>query len=402
MNFLRDQRGQATILVALSITSLCGMVGLSVDVGMLFRAKRVLQTAADAAAIAGATGIRYGTWSASAKAAATLNGLTDGVNGATVTVNNSGQSGSHTGTGYVEVIITQSEPTYFMKLFHLSSMNVSARSVAGLGPSSGCIFTLDPSGIDIGLTGNGSLSMPDCGIVVNSASSNAVNLTGVSDLSALSIGIVGGYQAGSNTTITPTPITGIPPVTNPLDYLSPPTFNPAACLADPHPSSSATLGPSTAGGTICYNGLTVSGNGNITLNPGVYVINGSLSSSGNATISGTDVTFYLTAPNGSLSLTGGGALNVSAPTSSSNPYAGILFYQDPNDTNSMKVSGNNNSQINGIFYAPAASLTLTGTSGSNFYADLVVHALSISGTGTLKNYSNVNSNEPIQSARLVE
>jgi Putative Flp pilus-assembly TadE/G-like len=402
MKLFRDERGQTTIIMALSILCLCGMAGFAVDVGMLFRAKRVIQTAADAAALAGAAELKWEDGVAAAKAAAASNGVTDGVGGATVVVNNPPQSGYHTGGTFVEVIVTQSQPTYFMKLFHLSSMPVSARAVAGIGPSTGCIYTLDPSGVDIGLTGSGTLSMPDCGIIVNSASNNAVNLTGVSDLTALSIGIVGGYSKGSNTTINPTPVTGIPPVGDPLSFVDPPTFTPSSCLADPHPTANATLGPSIAGGTICYNGLSISGSGTVTLNPGVYVINGALSSSGSATISGTGITFYLAPPNGSVSLTGSGALDISAPTDPSNPYNGILFYEDPSDTNAMKVAGNSNSQIQGIFYAPNASLTLTGTSGSNFYADLVVHSLSISGNGTLQNYSGINKNEPITSARLVE
>jgi Flp pilus assembly protein TadG len=48
------QRGQAIVLIALSIVALMGMVALSVDVGNSFTQRRVLQTAADAAAMAGA------------------------------------------------------------------------------------------------------------------------------------------------------------------------------------------------------------------------------------------------------------------------------------------------------------------------------------------------------------
>jgi Flp pilus assembly protein TadG len=48
------QRGQAIVLVALSIVALTGMVALSVDVGNSFTQRRLLQTAADAAAMAGA------------------------------------------------------------------------------------------------------------------------------------------------------------------------------------------------------------------------------------------------------------------------------------------------------------------------------------------------------------
>ena len=414
MRLFRDERGQTTIITAVCLTALCGMAGLSVDVGALFKARRQLQTAADAAALGAAGELAYGDAPTYAKTVAALNGVTDGSNGYTVTVNASPNTtgplnGPFAGNSlYAEVIVSQSAPTYFMKLFHITSMTVSARAVAGNGPSTGCIYTLDPSGIDIGLTGSGSLAMPDCGVIVNSASSNAVDLTGVSSLTAQSIGIVGSYVAGNNTTINPAPVTGIPPVGNPLASVSAPSFNPSSCLPSQTITSTTTIGPSVSGGVICYNGLSISGSGTITMNPGVYIINGGMSSTGSAQISGTDITIYLAAPNGSLSLAGSGALNISAPNCDtnpadcSNPYDGILFYEDPADTNSMKVAGNNNSQVKGIFYAPNASLVLTGTSGTNFYTDLVVHALSISGNGTLQNYAGVNKNEPIQSARLVE
>jgi Flp pilus assembly protein TadG len=48
------QRGQAIVLIALSIVALTGMVALSVDVGNSFTQRRLFQTAADAAAMAGA------------------------------------------------------------------------------------------------------------------------------------------------------------------------------------------------------------------------------------------------------------------------------------------------------------------------------------------------------------
>jgi len=401
MKFFRDERGQATILVGMCIASLCGMAALSVDVGMLFRTKRILQNAADAGAIAASMEKPYNDYVAAANAAAAQNGATNGVNGVTVTVNP--QSGSR-----MEVIVTQVAPTYFMKAFHLNTMNVSARAVAGLGPGAGCIFTLNQSGVDVGLSGNGNLSMPDCGVVIDSQSAKALTLTGNSSISAKYIGIVGNYSDSSNSpnSLVPIPVTGVAPASDPLSFVSPPVFNPASCLADPHPNPSngqiVTIGPSIAGGTICYNGLSVSGSGTVNMNPGLYIINGGFSSSGSSSLNGTSVTAYLAAPNGSLSLTGSGPMNLTAPTDPSNPYNGLLFYQDPNDTNNMKLTGSAGSSIAGIFYAPSASLSLAGATGSIFYANMVVNTLSISGNNNLQNYSKVNANTPLTSPRLVE
>lgn len=411
MKFLRDERGQATVLVGLCITSLCGMAALSVDVGMMFRAKRVSQNAADAAAIAGAMEQPYGDWLTAAKAAATDNGLTDGVNGVTVSVTN--PTGST-----IKVVVTQSAPTYFMKAFHINAMSVNARATAALGPGSGCIFTLNQSGVDVGLSGTGNLTMPDCGVLVDSASAKALSLTGGSSISAKYIGIVGNYSDSSNSpnSLVPIPVTGIAAASDPLaGKVSPPSYDPSACQGDPHPTTTVTIGPTDPTVPICYNGLSISGGGNVTLRPGTYVINGAFSSSGSTSVSTEDptacgcdpgVTFYLPAPNGSVSLTGTGGLSIQAPctgtTTCSSAYDGILFYQDPLDTNSMKIAGSSSAVIKGIVYEPGGSLSLSGSAGSQFYMNMVVNALSISGNNALLNYSDVNINTPLTMPRLTE
>jgi hypothetical protein len=51
---MRDDAGQAIVFIAVILTALCGMAALVVDVGSWYQADRRLQTAADAAALAGA------------------------------------------------------------------------------------------------------------------------------------------------------------------------------------------------------------------------------------------------------------------------------------------------------------------------------------------------------------
>jgi Flp pilus assembly protein TadG len=401
MRLLDEESGQGTVLMAICIACVCGLLGLSVDAGLMFRAKRMMQTAADCGAIAGAAELNYGDSVTAAQAATAQNGATNGTNGVVVAVNPPPLYGPKKGTqGYVEVIVTKSVPTNFMRIFNVNAMTVAARAVAGLGPSQGCIYTLDTSGSDISLSGSGSLSVPNCGIIVNSTSSNGVRLSGSASITAKSIGIVGGSSVSGSGTLSPAPVTGIAPVSNPLSFLQAPSYNASSCLPDPHVTSSATLGPTVAGGTVCYNGLSNSGSGALTLNPGVYVITGGFSASGSATITGTGVTIYLAAPNGSLSLTGSGALNLTAPTSG--PYSGILFFEAPSDTNAMSISGSTGTILTGIFYAPSAALSLTGSSGATFNAAVVSYTLSITGTGSLNEYMGSNGTSPLSTARVVE
>lgn len=53
-NTLRDERGSALVIIALSITALLSILALAVDLGMLFTARGEAQRVADAAALAGA------------------------------------------------------------------------------------------------------------------------------------------------------------------------------------------------------------------------------------------------------------------------------------------------------------------------------------------------------------
>src|SRR5271157_4037301 len=72
-----QEAGNILLLTALSLTVLMGFVGLAVDMGMLRYDKRLQQTAADAAAIAGANNLAYSGWQAGGQSAAVANGFTD-------------------------------------------------------------------------------------------------------------------------------------------------------------------------------------------------------------------------------------------------------------------------------------------------------------------------------------
>ena len=54
MNGVRSERGQAAVLTVVFIAGLLGALAMVLDVGSWFRAQRATQSAADAAALAGA------------------------------------------------------------------------------------------------------------------------------------------------------------------------------------------------------------------------------------------------------------------------------------------------------------------------------------------------------------
>jgi Putative Flp pilus-assembly TadE/G-like len=416
MKRLRDESGQALVIAALSMTCLLGFVALATDVGVMLREKRLAQIAADSAAIAGALEINFSGVSAAAQAAAAQNGFTSGANGATVTVNGPSAGpalGPHAGNGsYVEVIVSQNQPTIFMWMFGRSAVTVNARAVATLGPSQNCLYTLGTTGTGISLSNNAKLNAPGCGIIVDSSSGTAISVVGGAKITAASVGAVGGTSTSNGGSISPPAVSNIAPTSDPLSALQPPPYNPASCGNDPIThyvnGSSYSVGPGSPfsttqnGNTVCYSSLTLGSNGDtVTLNPGIYVLTGPLIFASGTTPGGQGVTFYLTG-NGSVSIGNNANLNFSAPTSGA--YNGILFYQDRGNANTASIQGGASSTLSGILYFPDTALTIGNGTTSTISASVIAKSLTITGGSNLQenNYATVNPSSPITAAKLVE
>jgi Flp pilus assembly protein TadG len=418
MKRLRDESGQVLVLSVLSMSLLIGFLALAVDVGTLFRAKRLMQTAADSAAIAGAQEWQFGNMATAAYAAAAQNGVVNGVNGGLVSVNNGPASGPFLNQqGYIEAIVSQSQPTFFGKIFTGSvfsgSVAVSARAVAALGPTQDCVYTLGTSGTDISMSNNAKLNAPGCGIFDDSSSGTAISVTGSASITSGAVGAVGGVSTGNGGSISPSAITGIAPVSDPLELLQPPSYDPALCGSDPlthfgNGGSSYSVGPGSAfsttqnGNTVCYTSLTLGANGDtVTLNPGIYVITGPLTFNSGTNLGGQGVTFYLTG-SGSVNIGNGANLSFSAPTSGA--YDGILFYQDRSDANPASVEGGASSTLNGILYFPDAALTIGNGTTSTMAAPIIANSLSVVGGSVIQDnsYAAINPSSLLSSVRLVE
>ena len=290
-----------------------------------------------------------------------MNGLTDGVNNTTVVVHNPPVYGTHIGSGsYVEVIVSQTRPTFFMNAFGKSTMPVNARAVAQAVPSTDCVITLQASpsgGSGIALSGgSSSLSIPTCGILDNATGSSSISASGGASITAGSISVAGtgvSLNGGSSITATnpSTVTTNMTTVSDPLSSIESAPSKPSSCNADPKISNGghSTTNISNPTGIVCYNGLTISAS-TVTLDPGVYYINGSLTVTGQTNLTGTGVTFYIT-NNGAITVQGGQVvLNLTAPTSA--PYDGVVFYQNPSDTQTATFGGGAGGAVNGIFYLP--------------------------------------------------
>jgi Flp pilus assembly protein TadG len=416
----RDGRQAGTILVMVAILmlALIAFMGLAFDASYMYYYKRRVQTAADAGAIAGAQELLHGRpteVTIAARKDAQLNRFTHGVGGITVEVNNPPLSGTRVGqSSFVEVIVAEPRPTWFMNIVGVSSATVRARAVAGLGESQGCVYALnrDTSNSNNGIFANGTTNSTfSCGVFSNAN----FRTTGGGCIVAPSASYSGTYvNSGSGSTCGPAEVGHGVPVADPMEgrYTLPAT---SPCSHNNYRETSGTNITLTPG--VYCGGIDLGGSlGNVTFSPGTYVLAGGglrLGSSVNAT--GTGVTFFNTFPGTNTSqyreitINTSGNVALSAPTSGANK--ALLFYQDPRvawaSNNGSTITGSSTSTFNGILYFPTTDLTYSGNSSSTSdtagYTFLVAYNLKISGSAQVhSDYTALGGSSPFQVAAFAE
>ena len=386
-------------MTAVSLTMLLGITALAVEGGLLFDVRQRMQSAADAASMAGAREIKRDSTialtnlSQFAYHATKFHGFEDGVDNVTVTVNHPPTSGPYASNGnYVEVIITKPIPMSFMGLFNRSSMAVGARAVAGAAAGSGnfVVFGENSSGVPniskaLELSGGSTLTI-DGSLTVNSTSASGLKVGGTLK-AGQGMNVVGGYDPNpctgcytlqSGSWVQTDPTTGVAPVPDPL-------------ASQPIPSCSGTCGSGTinynSGSYEVYQGnytnITFSGTASAHFNPGVYVVSGNVDFKNAVTITGTDVTFYITT--GKLNMANNGTtVTLSAPTTGTN--AGMLFFSARTNATDWVVSGGAKVYLNGIIYQRKAGSKFTFSGGSDAgngtqYTIFVVNQFILGGGG---------------------
>jgi len=446
-SFFRDQSGQTLVFAALSMVVLISFLGLAIDVGHLRYARRKLQTAADAAALAAGLEIRVcGSLSpCPAMTAAAQNALVEnGYSGTSTVINNCASAPGSTLTivinikpcalaadpnngkaFYVEVEVSNPVQTWFARVIGFSTVPMIARAEARRGGAP-CIWALDTNGAGA-ITLAAGLSST-CGVVDESNSTTAATcVAGI--VTAPRIDITGGGFP-LLCSVTPAARTGVP-VPSPSDplaylvpYFTPPIVpDPTKCgtttsspyTGSPHQVSISLL--SILSGPIVLNPGTYCGGisivapigANITFNPGTYTLTSqtvlfipygglTITASVASTITGTGVTFYNYGPAGGLNIAAPVLSNINFAAPSSGDFSGILFYQ-PIANNTLAVIAANSllsgDVIQGGYYIPSASLSYAvATPGS--YTVIVAKDINFVLTATINDdFSSLANGSPI-------
>jgi hypothetical protein len=351
-----------------------------------------MQGSADEGAYSAALAITKGASpTLNAKAVTAQTGFVDGQDGVVVSVINPPTTGSHAGNSQaVDVDITQPQQVWFANLF-LSSppvAEVRAEALAGVSGND-CVLALDPTASGaVSTQGSSAVNLGGCNLQVNSSSSTALTVSGSSQLSTDAVSLTGNYTVGSTAQLNTNVIDGpaAPTISDPYAGVSIPSYS-GCDYNHKVVNSTVTLQP----GVYC-NGLTINGTGVVTLNPGIYIIDqGSLSIMGGAVVntntatSPYGVTFILTSSSGSnyasVTINGGSTVNLTAPTTG--PTAGLVFYQDRNDTKTANLNGGAGESFTGALYFPSATLNYSGDAGSSTCTQIVADQVNFTGNSTI-------------------
>lgn len=393
-SFSRAKKGSIAIIFAVSAPVIIGFAALGSEVMFWQFTHRFLQSAADAAAFSGAAQLAQGRDSSDAETAAQNAAYETGLNAARAdapAINTPPTTGAYAGdVRAVEVVLTDNLPRLFTSIFFSSdTVQISARSVsrtAGARPA--CVLALNKSANQaVSFAGSSTLELNGCDVASNSIAPDAIDFQGATSVTtecASAVGGIDGESGSLNLTDCAAPFEGTRPFPDPYADLAFPA--PGTCDATLKAGLKVNSGVASTvnPGTVCEagTGVNVGIKGEITFQPGVYIFDGvNITVNASAVLRGTDVTFVF-ANGASLTMNGGADTQLSAPTDDTDPYQGVLFFGDPNDSHiEHTLNGNSATSFTGALYFPGSDVTFSGTNDEDLNACTLLIADEVEFTG---------------------
>ena len=368
INHKKGERGQAIIVIVLSIIGIVGISSLAIDGGNALIDRRKTETAASAAALAGAvTRVKGGDWRAAALAAARMNGYDNNGVTNTVELNTPPLNGPYVGNSeYIEVIVTSHLQTYFGPVIGIpqitSVANVVSRTkpakygqmfdgyaLVSLAPHSTCdtkrSFWIHTEAT-INLTGGGifvNSDNPDCAFMQLGSGSIRVQDTSP-------ITVVGGADIQKTGLISTVAVqTGAVPISYPPAFQMPKVGCGSNIATVDLVTGSMTPGNWEEPGDFPPEGVN-------NLDGGVYCISGDVVIGGGTRLTGNGV--LLIVEQGEVRISSDAEVQLTAPTNGNG--ADLLIYMPLDNHSRIAINGNANSSFRGTILAPSADIRLNG------------------------------------------
>ena len=382
---LLDGAGGVALLFGLGTPVLVFAAAGAVDMAEVMRAKTSLQKAADSAAMTGAQQLAASTPSATkarTETSATELGLVLAprwTTSADATADGANRS--------VRVDLTGTRASLFGTIMPAWTIKITA--TAALTSSRPlCVLALQGSGTQV-LTLSGSAVMDAQACLVQSNAD--VQVQGTASLKAGSIRTV----AAANGPMSPAPITDSPAIADPFATLN--IAVPTTC--------NDTGGKTSGQGTITLNpgvhcgDMKISGHAQMVLNPGEhYFVNGQIEFKGQSSLVGSDVVAIF---KGSSSISFSSKASMSLEGRKTGAYAGFVIVTDRSMTTPFSISTDSARLLHGTLYLPQASLQISGA--ANRVADqspwtvVVAKQLQLTGSPDLMINAGYGSGVPVPS-----
>jgi Flp pilus assembly protein TadG len=385
--FTANSRGTLAVAIAASAPALLGVVALATDYVMMTRLESSLQTAADAAALGSASEMGLSGSSDDKIRAVALSLLKQNLS-SVVGSRSFGEGNDHEAQGVAVEVDRQNgtitvkieehwHPT-FLQLFSSAVTPIHVRSQAKILASELiCVLGLSESNPPaVHLMKNARLTGEECTVYSNNHSSQGIRVDDNARLIAATSCVVGGYRLMGHGTINPLPTTDCPPLDDPLAQRPPPPISACSETNLVVNNQTRTLDP----GTYC-GGLTIKGNSQVTLNPGVYVIqDGQFRVTETASMTGENVGFYLRGNATTLRFDSDTTIDLSAPLQGE--MAGLLLFEDRSGPllRTHRIASNNARRLIGTIYLSRGRLRIDATSpvaDQSAYTAIVVRSLEL-------------------------
>ena len=357
-DFRAAQEGSVAIVFAILLLPLMVFIGAALDYSRASSVKTALQTGLDA------TVLRLGREGPGADLATprVTNLFEANFNRAEITASKLGAQ-YNAGDSTLSLDGSIDLPTMFMGIVGIKDMTVSAVSrVRIMNETGACVIALDGAAKEsFKVQGAGTVSVPNCGIYVNSSDGSALSQIGGGWIKAKAISVVGGTSKGGN--YSPKPKTKQKVIADPLASLPEPTI-PSTCTYKDEKFDVPVKFP--AGSVFCG---AIALNAGVTFAPGIHYFKAAtVTTATSNNIDGDQVMLYFD-DTSTFTSASTGKFSLVAPQSGT--YMGIaMFASRKGKLSTFKLTGSKDYFVKGTIYLPTVNLTMYGT------ADLSVSAKS--------------------------
>ena len=403
----RSERGQALIIIVLSIIAIFGFAALAVDIGRIYAERRRAQSAADAAALAGAYSaantqsediptIRAAAISA-AKASAAKNGYT--LKDSDIHIPPVGGHYEECKCEYIEVDIVSQVDPIFAQFVYKGAEKITTMSIArgrrntNITNEYYAVHALSTDSDALVFDGNATLKVTKPN-KSDTAADIYSNDGGVKNGGSGTVQVVGGnIQTADPFTCNPSNCSTVSP--------KPVVTNHALPIVD------VTM-PYCPDADETYKGVKYYVHldgilGSASLQRGVHCIDGGITLNGGDTLTGDGVLLVL--KSGGITINGNAVVNLKRMSEivdkHSHSYNGMLVYVPPENTSTIMLGGTADSWLSGTIYAPKSLCEIGGNGtvnkpGKTYNMSIICGKVKFFGDATINLYYDKLENFQMQ------